>query len=116
MCGIVGYVGRGHEAGQVILDGLRRLETRGYDSAGVAILEGDRLHPTRNGQARQPRGAPARAAAQSAGSASATPAGRPTASPPSATPTRTRGGVVIVHNGIMENYRELRAALEAGGP
>ena len=40
MCGIVGYVGHGHEAQQVILDGLRRLEYRGYDSAGVAIFEG----------------------------------------------------------------------------
>ena len=42
MCGIVGYVGP-RDAGPVLLDGLRRLEYRGYDSAGVAILEGDAL-------------------------------------------------------------------------
>ncbi|MDQ3120622.1 MAG: glutamine--fructose-6-phosphate transaminase (isomerizing) [Verrucomicrobiota bacterium] len=42
MCGIVGYVGRS-EAGPILLDGLRRLEYRGYDSAGVAIMDGDRV-------------------------------------------------------------------------
>ena len=39
MCGIVGYIGQGQDAQQVILDALRRLEYRGYDSAGVAIFE-----------------------------------------------------------------------------
>ena len=42
MCGIVGYVGRA-EAAPILLDGLRRLEYRGYDSAGIAIVDGDRL-------------------------------------------------------------------------
>src|SRR5436853_6447716 len=42
MCGIVGYVGR-EEAAPILLDGLRRLEYRGYDSAGVAIVNGDRV-------------------------------------------------------------------------
>ena len=42
MCGIVGYVGRS-EAGPILLDGLRRLEYRGYDSAGVAIVDGNRV-------------------------------------------------------------------------
>ena len=39
MCGIVGYVGRDRRAMDVLIDGLRRLEYRGYDSAGVAIFE-----------------------------------------------------------------------------
>ena len=39
MCGIVGYVGREERAMDVIIDGLRRLEYRGYDSAGVAIFD-----------------------------------------------------------------------------
>ena len=43
MCGIVGYVGREHRAVDVLVEGLRRLEYRGYDSAGVAIVEGGRL-------------------------------------------------------------------------
>src|SRR6266481_4681298 len=42
MCGIVGYVGRS-EAAPILLDGLRRLEYRGYDSAGVAIVDGDKV-------------------------------------------------------------------------
>ena len=41
MCGIVGYIGREHLAVDVLVDGLRRLEYRGYDSAGVAIIEGE---------------------------------------------------------------------------
>ncbi len=40
MCGIVGYVGREHSAINVLVDGLRRLEYRGYDSAGVAVVDG----------------------------------------------------------------------------
>jgi glucosamine--fructose-6-phosphate aminotransferase (isomerizing) len=42
MCGIVGYVGRA-DAAPILLDGLRRLEYRGYDSAGVAIVDGDHV-------------------------------------------------------------------------
>ena len=43
MCGIVGYVGPRAALG-VVVEGLRRLEYRGYDSAGVAVVEGGRLH------------------------------------------------------------------------
>ena len=42
MCGIIGYVGK-KSAGPILLEGLRRLEYRGYDSAGVAALDGGRL-------------------------------------------------------------------------
>src|SRR6195256_2812098 len=42
MCGIVGYVGSS-EAAPILLDGLRRLEYRGYDSAGIAIVDGDHV-------------------------------------------------------------------------
>ncbi|MFN2626714.1 MAG: hypothetical protein ABR520_11605, partial [Mycobacteriales bacterium] len=42
MCGIIGYVGE-QDALTVVMDGLRRLEYRGYDSAGVAILDGDAM-------------------------------------------------------------------------
>ena len=42
MCGIIGYVGK-KSAGPILIEGLRRLEYRGYDSAGVAALDGGRL-------------------------------------------------------------------------
>ena len=42
MCGIIGYVGK-KAAAPILLEGLRRLEYRGYDSAGVAVLDGDEL-------------------------------------------------------------------------
>jgi glucosamine--fructose-6-phosphate aminotransferase (isomerizing) len=42
MCGIVGYLGKA-EAPKVLINGLRRLEYRGYDSAGLAVMDGDRI-------------------------------------------------------------------------
>jgi glucosamine 6-phosphate synthetase-like amidotransferase/phosphosugar isomerase protein len=73
MCGIITYVGT-RSALPILIDGLRRLEYRGYDSAGVAVLDGD-LNVVR--------------AASWGRSASATPAGPPTDSRPRPTPTRT---------------------------
>ena len=47
MCGIVGYVGQKKDAVEVLIDGLRRLEYRGYDSAGIAVLGSDGLQVRR---------------------------------------------------------------------
>ena len=89
LCGIVGILGREPVAGQLV-DALKRLEYRGYDSAGVATLEQRRADaPARRGQAAQPRDPAAAASRSTARSASATPAGRPTAGRPRATPIRT---------------------------
>ena len=52
MCGIVGYVGP-DEALPIVLEGLRRLEYRGYDSAGVAVLDGEPDRREAGGEARQ---------------------------------------------------------------
>ena len=66
MCGIVGYVGD-KSAVDIILEGLKRLEYRGYDSAGVAVLgRGRPAGPARGRPHQEPRGAPARAAARRA--------------------------------------------------
>ena len=116
MCGIVGYVGREHSAVDVLLDGLRRLEYRGYDSAGVAIVEGGQLDVRRaKGKLVNLEGSlrdkPLRGHLGIGHTRWAT-HGKP--SERNAHPHRA-GHVVIVHNGIIENYRELRAALEARG-
>ena len=125
MCGIVGYVGARPALG-IVLDGLRRLEYRGYDSAGVAVIgDGDLLTEKRAGKlANLEKALAAQAATAAAGidaaarPASATPGGPPTAARPTATPTRTcsaDGRVAVIHNGIIENFAKLRAELEAAG-
>jgi glucosamine--fructose-6-phosphate aminotransferase (isomerizing) len=116
MCGIVGYVGHGYEAQQVIVDGLRRLEYRGYDSAGVAIFQGDSIAIRRavgklGNLETALRDRPLSGRIGVGHTRWAT-HGKP--SERNAHPHKA-GSVVVVHNGIMENYRELRAELEASG-
>src|SRR6201747_2875289 len=115
MCGIVGILGRGPVAEQIV-DSLKRLEYRGYDSAGVATLEGDHLERRRaEGKLRNLESrlkAEPLAGHTGIGHTRWATHGKPTEN--NAHPHAT-DRVAVVHNGIIENFRELREALEKQG-
>jgi glutamine---fructose-6-phosphate transaminase (isomerizing) len=113
MCGIVGYVGDKSAVG-IIVEGLKRLEYRGYDSAGVAILDRGALHVRRAaGRIKLLEGVlRERPVAGSLGIGHTRWAthGRP--SEENAHPhTDCAGELVVVHNGILENYLEIKTRL-----
>lgn len=120
MCGIVGYVGD-RNATPILMDGLRRLEYRGYDSAGVAVLAGGGAIEVRKRKGKLARldellAAEADPLAGSLGLGHTRWAthGPPTTS--NAHPHHDEARrIVVVHNGIIENYAALRAALVARG-
>jgi glucosamine--fructose-6-phosphate aminotransferase (isomerizing) len=117
MCGIVGYVGS-RSAAELIVDGLKRLEYRGYDSAGIAVLVGGRVELRRAaGKIANLetvlRERPVHGSVGLGHTRWAT-HGRP--SEVNAHPhADCSGGVVVVHNGILENYLPLKERLLAEG-
>ncbi|HXM77811.1 MAG TPA: glutamine--fructose-6-phosphate transaminase (isomerizing) [Thermoanaerobaculia bacterium] len=117
MCGIVGYVGP-QEAAPLLLEGLKRLEYRGYDSAGIATLSNGtfEIHraPGKLGRLVEKLGAATCAGKTGIGHTRWATHGRPTE--PNAHPQRDcTGTVVVVHNGIFENFAERKAELSAAG-
>ena len=118
MCGIVGYVGP-DEALPIVLAGLRRLEYRGYDSAGVAVLaDGELAVRRRAGKLAELEAAlgddPAPAGTAAVGHTRWATHGAPTDR--NAHPhTDCTGRIAVIHNGIVENHAELRQQLEKSG-
>jgi glucosamine--fructose-6-phosphate aminotransferase (isomerizing) len=117
MCGIVGYVGT-RSAEPILVEGLRRLEYRGYDSAGIATLAGGKLHlRKRAGRvgdlasflAQQP--VPGKAGISHTRWATHGPATDTNAHPH----VGGKGQVAVVHNGVIENYAVIKRQLEADG-
>ena len=115
MCGIVGYVGK-KDSLQVLFDGLTRLEYRGYDSSGLAFKNGSNIEiyktPGRLEDLQKMLPTPLPAITIGIGHTRWATHGEPSAA--NAHP-HTVNGVSVVHNGIIDNYRALRAELEATG-
>jgi len=117
MCGIVGYIGK-RAASPILLDGLRRLEYRGYDSSGMALQNGGELEILRRaGRIENLRQLVAEKQPLSTAGISHTrwaTHGAPTDA--NAHPHRDASGkLAIVHNGVIENYQPLRDTLKAEG-
>ncbi len=117
MCGIVGYVGP-DQALPVVLEGLRRLEYRGYDSAGVAMIDGGLSVVKRAGKLSELDGA-----LETLGDVPGTIGMGHTRWATHGAPndanahphTDCAGRVAVIHNGIIENFGELRSGLEKRG-
>lgn len=119
MCGIVGYVGP-NDTVEVLLNGLRRLEYRGYDSAGVAVVDAEGAVAVRKRSGKLARLEelldldPLAAAGTGIGHTRWATHGGPTDA--NAHPhLGDDGKLALIHNGIIENFAELRAELEAAG-
>ena len=122
MCGIVGFTGN-HQAAPILLDGLSTLEYRGYDSAGIAIRNGKGETEVIKAKGRL------KVLAEKTNDGESVPGtcgightrwathGEPSDrnSHPHLGGRDGRGKVAVVHNGIIENYKELRERLEAHG-
>jgi glucosamine--fructose-6-phosphate aminotransferase (isomerizing) len=115
MCGIVGVLGD-HEAAPILLDGLKRLEYRGYDSAGIATVDAGRLD-RRRAMGKLVNLADLLVHEPLRGKAGIGHTRWATHGAPSTVNAHPHvaGPVAVVHNGIIENFRELRTELEAAG-
>ena len=117
MCGIVGYIGH-QDATKIIINGLQKLEYRGYDSAGIAVIENGKIEIRREaGKLNNLINLLQKSRLQGnvgIGHTRWASLGVPNAY--NAHPhTGTTGEVVVVHNGIVENYLELREELSSEG-
>src|SRR5690242_14252181 len=114
MCGIIGYIGK-KSASPILLEGLRRLEYRGYDSAGVAVLDGEGLLVRKKkgkineGLARTLQQEPAAGTLGIGHTRWATHG--PAADENSHPHLDQAGRIAVVHNGVIENYDRIKSKL-----
>jgi len=116
MCGIVGYIGR-DRAGSVMVDGLKRLEYRGYDSSGVCVLSADGLKQTkRTGRVAELAAALGDNLGGTLGISHTRWATHGDVTEANAHPhTSSDGKIALVHNGVIENYAAMKAYLSEKG-
>ena len=119
MCGIVGYVGS-LPATEFLLEGLRRLEYRGYDSAGVATLNGGDTFSIRKKAGRIQALADALSESPAEGQIGIGHTRWATHGPPTQDNAHPHvggrdGSIVVVHNGVIENYLSIKEKLESAG-
>ena len=117
MCGIIGYIGQ-RQVVPLIIEGLRKLEYRGYDSAGIAVVNNGELSVRRSagklGNLEMALAADPLSGEYGLGHTRWATHGRPTEE--NAHPHRDcTGRIVVVHNGIIENYLELKRELQSQG-
>lgn len=117
MCGIVGYIGQ-REAKELLLNGLRKLEYRGYDSAGIAVLQQGGLQVKR-AVGRLDNLCAAMAGGEMEGTMGIGHTRWATHGAPSVENSHPHcneaGTIAVVHNGIIENHEELKAFLQGKG-
>lgn len=117
MCGIVGYVGP-KDCSEVLVSALRKLEYRGYDSAGIAVFEDENIRVAKEKGRLDDLVAKMEACGTPKGHVGVGHTRWATHGVPSATNSHPHAGgekVTLVHNGIIENYKELKEQLEAQG-
>ena len=117
MCGIVGYIGKSKKGINVVLDGLTALEYRGYDSAGIAFLDGDKLTVDKQvGRVQALRDSLGTSKKSTAAIGHTRWATHGTPTTTNAHPHfNTDQTIMAVHNGIIENYAELKSHLQKQG-
>src|SRR5690348_6362312 len=114
MCGIVGAAAR-RDIVPVLVEGLRRLEYRGYDSCGVALVENRAIDLVRTVSRVDDLAARLKGMAGTTGIAHTRWATHGAPATENAHPIVSRGEIAVVHNGIIENHEELRAELQGKG-